>query len=530
MATTHDYQSRYAQNLMSRTQSRECTSQSLRDKPHSRARAAILIALLLPLLFLCNGGSVSAQRFGPRDVFIEDLKLIVRGEEYFVKGVAYSPFPLGVKSMKKSGEGGGGFCSAKKTVFGEYLSACFGSDMFDGTDSDPERDPPGPRGGWWRAVWERDFEVMKRAGFNTLRIYNMNPLTKTFLANNPDEFEGVVAPEQGADHLPFLDYAFLSGFRVIVPVVSDESMLTNYGEARLKRIVEANVDELGNHPALLMWSVGNELNLAQRTDLRERVNMLMNYVRDYTQKRWKRRVPVMTVLLDKPGDYESLVNDLDVDLFVSNAGYRHLDFRPLWDGEKGTGFMGFKEICRRTGKPLLFGEIGMHDQDENTAKTPDWFNQQWKQVVDHVDDGCIGAVFFEYSDEPYTKPASESDMGIVKFAEATSSAGKSSTDPNVWIPDKVIEKNIVFDSVANGHPNSSLRRYNLNTEVTALIGREKYKSANYRPSDTDDFDPVNRRSNPGGDGRNGSNAVWRSGQGVLELMAISCTAAILLML
>lgn len=464
----------------------------------------------------------NGQVFGPRDVYIENLKLIVRGEEYFVKGVAYSPFPLGVKSMDKSGFGGGGFCSAKKTVFGEYLSACFGSDMFDGVSAEPRRDPPGPRGSWWRPIWERDFAVMKRAGFNTLRVYNMNPLTKIFLEKYPNEFGGIMNPDRGAEHLPFMDYAFLNGFRVIVPVVSDESMLTNYGEERLKKIVEANVDELGNHPALLMWSVGNELNLAERTELRERVNMLMNHVRDYTEKKWNRKVPVMTVLLDKPEDYETLLNDLNVDLYVSNAGYRHLDFQPLWDGEPSSGFAGFRQVCRQTGKPLLFGEIGMHDQAAITEETPDWFNQQWKQVVDHVEDGCIGAVLFEYSDEPFTKPTAESDMGIVRFREARNSAGKSSMDEDVWLPDIVVEKEIVFRSVVSGHPSSSFKRYNLNTDVFSLVGRQRYKSPNYRYQNNDDFEPIPGQSQiPGGDGRSGTGTAHkRSLFGLLSSLCV----------
>jgi hypothetical protein len=36
----------------------------------------------------------------------------------------------------------------------------------------------GPKGGWFRALWKRDFPIIKELGANTIRIYNANPTTR----------------------------------------------------------------------------------------------------------------------------------------------------------------------------------------------------------------------------------------------------------------------------------------------------------------------------------------------------------------
>lgn len=52
--------------------------------------------------------------------------------------------------------------------------------------------------------------------------------------------------------------------------------------------------------------------------------------------------------------------------------------------------------------PTLLGELGWH-QNANAMniQTPNWWNQLYKSVLSNIDQGLIGSVFFEYSDEPY---------------------------------------------------------------------------------------------------------------------------------
>lgn len=59
--------------------------------------------------------------------------------------------------MSTSGYGGGGLCSAKLTPYGEWKSACYDYDFYDGSSSSPDRVPAGPSV-WYSAIWTRDLE------------------------------------------------------------------------------------------------------------------------------------------------------------------------------------------------------------------------------------------------------------------------------------------------------------------------------------------------------------------------------------
>ncbi len=91
--------------------------------------------------------------------------------------MCYNPVPLGIKNMSLDLTGGGGFCSVKMTPYGEWKSACYDSDYFDGSGDISTRVPPGPSS-WFQAVWQRDFPLLKELGVNTLRLYNVNPITR----------------------------------------------------------------------------------------------------------------------------------------------------------------------------------------------------------------------------------------------------------------------------------------------------------------------------------------------------------------
>ena len=66
----------------------------------------------------------------------------------------------------------------KETPYGDYKSACYDSDFYDGSLDNPLREPAGPTKGWFSPLWERDFPAMKELGVNTVRLYNANPTTR----------------------------------------------------------------------------------------------------------------------------------------------------------------------------------------------------------------------------------------------------------------------------------------------------------------------------------------------------------------
>lgn len=257
---------------------------------------------------------------------VRDLKLYVNCEEYFIKAMAYNPVPLGYLKMNADKTSGGGFCSVKRTPFGEWKSACYDSDYFDGSADVWSRWPPGPES-WFKAVWERDFPIMKELGVNTLRLYNANPTTRQ--ATSEQLGTNSIVEPLGKDHIPFMNLAYQNGFKIIFPLCGDETLLTTLTEDQFKQLLRNQIDEVGNHSALIMWNFSNELNLGSDPALVAKLNNYIAYIKQYTQQKWNRQVPVTTAVVDIPTSYDTLMATLNVDVFSSNAGYRGVDFQDV---------------------------------------------------------------------------------------------------------------------------------------------------------------------------------------------------------
>jgi len=447
----------------------------------------LLLSLLLAVLCLVGAHASITQEASEiiydDDVVVKNLKLYVEGREFFIKAMAYNPVPLGIANMTASGFMGGGLCSPKKTVFNEYKSACFGSDYFDGVTANVDRLPPGPADNkgklkpWWQDVWLRDFPKLVDLGVNTLRIYNINFLTKKFFEMYPDEYPGVKDKSVAANHVPFLDLAHKYGLKVIMPIITDAAFLKGTPDALIDKHIDAQVQEQGGHPALLMWCIGNEMDIINDAGLRETVNAKIARIRRRTYEIHGRKIPVTSAVVDYPEKYEFMVQNLDVDVFTTNAGYRDIYMDPLWAGETitrsdGTTFVfkGWKTLSKEYNKPLFVGEIGMHQlDDERTKELPDWFNQQWKAMVNHINDGCIGACFFEYSDE-LNKFGKQKHMGAVVLIE-NSKGNQNSMQMNFWEPDLVKDKAFIYKAIREGIP-GSFQKYHMNADPFKLIGRQ----------------------------------------------------------
>jgi len=197
------------------------------------------------------------------------------------------------------------------------------------------------------------------------------------------------------------------------------------------------------------------------------VNDYIHFIREYTRQKWNRTIPITSAVVDLPLSYNSLAATLNVDIFTTNAGYRGVSFTDLWSGN--SNFEGWHKLSCKYQKPLFVGEIGFHSLNNSiTGANPHWFNSQWKDLLMHIDQGCIGGAFFEYSDEPHSKvdPLQQS-MGLVQFSVGEAN-GQRSTSPDVWVPD-IAEKKEVFDAVKEGVFES--KPYNMNGNVWELIGR-----------------------------------------------------------
>jgi len=101
---------------------------------------------------------------------------------------------------------------------------------------------------------------------------------------------------------------------------------------------------------------------------------------------------------------------------------------------------------------LLIGELGWLSVNNTiNHQQPQWFNKLWKDLLRYVDEGCIGGIYFEYSDEKYKASGlDQTQLGVVEIVESINSQGQSSTTSNVFIADKVVRKQIIFDAVKQG--------------------------------------------------------------------------------
>jgi len=184
--------------------------------------------------------------------------------------------------------------------------------------------------------------------------------------------------------------------------------------------------------------------------------------------RWNRVILITSAVVDLPNSYDHLAQVLDVDVFTTNAGYRGISFTDLWSGNSVT--KGWFALSCQYNKPVFIGEIGWQDMNNDIMSSiPNWFNQIWLDAINHIDQGCIGGTFFEYSDEPM-KPALQQTMGIVSFVESIVD-GVSSLAQFAWNPDTAVIKEI-FQYVSNGTFNGIPA--NFNGDVFAIIGRSAY--------------------------------------------------------
>jgi hypothetical protein len=138
-------------------------------------------------------------------VYIEGKQLMVEGKPFYIQGVCYSPVPIGESPSFGSK--------------GDYFTLDY------------------------QYIWQRDLPLIKAMGSTTIRIYGWN---------------------NHIDHTHFLDAVHAAGLKILVTYYLGDAMENpvRTTDDRSKIIVDfvAQVARYADHPAILMWSFGNELN------------------------------------------------------------------------------------------------------------------------------------------------------------------------------------------------------------------------------------------------------------------------------
>lgn len=168
--------------------------------------ACPLLAALLPIVVL--SGSVFAPT--PGSVTFQGMQLYVDGAPFYIKGLCYSPVPIGE--------------SPQFPPFGDYFISEYAY------------------------IWKRDLPLIKQMGVNTIRIYGWDTT-------------------HNVTHYEFLDEVHKHGLKILLTFYvgtkfDNPPVYINSNE--LKQVPITNFTReaalYGDHPAILFWSFGNELN------------------------------------------------------------------------------------------------------------------------------------------------------------------------------------------------------------------------------------------------------------------------------
>lgn len=211
---------------------------------------------------------------------------------------------------------------------------------------------------------EQDAKLMAEAGINAVRTYA--PITDTAV----------------------LDALWARGIWVLNSVYSN-------GGSEASSVVEA-VEAVKDHPALLMWTIGNEWNyngLYVDMDFQASVDRLKEVAA--TIKEHDTSHPIACVYGELDGLKDADGQLTDVDVWGINA-YRGISFGKLFD-----------DYAAISGKPMFLGEYGADafnakTEAEDTESQAKATRELTEELVAHssVSGGAsIGGFVFEFADE-----------------------------------------------------------------------------------------------------------------------------------
>ena len=295
------------------------------------------IGVLAALVSLYVIQPVFAEATGSHSVKIEvtGKQLFVNGKPFTIKGLCYSPMPVGYDYSYNWSE-------------------------------HPE-------------IYENDFRLMKEMGCNTIRIFGAEPYSRKML-----------------------DAALKNNLYVIIGYwVSWEDDLSDpMVRSRMKSEFEEMVNRYKGHPAVLMWVFGCEVNTGSKWGSTQYWYTLLEEAAALAHRLDNR--PVTTPEVDAKNIGNSALK-------ADDASLKHLDLwavNVFWDEFLGNAF---SKCASRTKKPFWFEQIG-HDAYNSKTRSEDedmqaaFISKLWLRIAKNLSaedpqKNCIGATFFEWSDE-----------------------------------------------------------------------------------------------------------------------------------
>lgn len=255
-------------------------------------------------------------------VVIKDRQILVNGEPFKIKGVGYSPVPIGESPYFRGS--------------GDYFTSEYSY------------------------IYDRDIPLLKEMGTNTIRLW---------------------AWKNDNGHMDFLNKAYKNGMYVIASFyvspkadISDPDVIE-----KLKSDFRKMVAKHKNHPAILMWSVGNELNKYHGgKNLDDVFGFINEMAREARLEEGDNYHPVTSTLQD--------TNTLE----VINKYDPTMTYLDVWSVQlyKGKSFGPFFEKYSNVStKPLVVMEFGIDAFDninnrEDERSQAIYVEKLWKEIDD----------------------------------------------------------------------------------------------------------------------------------------------------
>lgn len=298
-------------------------------------------------------------------VEIDGYKIDVNGEEFLVKGVNYAPGPIGSDNSN--------------CPFGDWFQP------------------------YWQTIYKRDIPKLKEMGANTVKTYAIT-------AWGWDDQQRALIK-----HTDFYDDLYENGLYVIPSVYTTKTDIQTYDPANwdgqdVMQQWKAILAEGKDHPAVLGWCIGNEVNggdVLNDERFWNNYNDIIGHIKSLSLD--KMTLAALQDEAEAGGGiapihlYDDVMTNLDVWGVNSYRGRINFGFDTLFEKHKSY-----------SQKPLLITEFGCPAstrddgnavlQPNNAAETAQYIEAHWQGYDDSImnnTDVCQGGFVFEWIDEWY---------------------------------------------------------------------------------------------------------------------------------
>lgn len=338
------------------------------------------------LTLLLGASSKSTSKVSIRKLKNSHFQLLVNRKPYIIKGVCYSPLPIGQNH--------------------EY-------DWW----SDPNK------------PWIVDGKLMKEMGVNTVRIYQAS--------DNPEEVKKVIRDLYELYGIRTILGNWLGFWEYPCPFYGDNDFQEKVKDEVI-RMVELYKDE----PGILFWILGNENNYS----CLGRVNPWSNDEIDKEPDPQKKNAIRARIYYSFVNDIAKKIHEIDPDhpVALGNGELTGLEWASQYSPDidlvaciiyRGKTFGNlFNSLKATFDRPMLIAEFGADAYDAYLKKEDQnmqafFLESQWRQIYSNLANvpqgagNCLGGAIFEWSDEWWKHDENNPDSWKVHDTESNWSNG-----------------------------------------------------------------------------------------------------------